>query len=137
MNAAEHAAALERIAVLCAVDPALGTPEGEELDALVTEVMDYEAKHFPFPQEAPPSAGRVRAVEFAIRFAMRLTATRVLNVMAQLEAFYTLPEAVLWFELPQATLEGKRPIDLIASGHGADMERVAAVLDRLRDGAHL
>jgi HTH-type transcriptional regulator / antitoxin HigA len=39
--------ALLEIAVLMASEPAPGTPEGDRLDALVTLLQAYEARHFP------------------------------------------------------------------------------------------
>lgn len=42
---ADYKAALKEISALMETDPALGTPEGDRLDTLVTLVQAYEAKH--------------------------------------------------------------------------------------------
>ncbi len=44
-NGADYKTALKDIAGLMALDPVLGTPEGDRLDVLVTLVHAYEAKH--------------------------------------------------------------------------------------------
>jgi HTH-type transcriptional regulator/antitoxin HigA len=54
----DHDAALERIDALMSAKP--GTPEGDELDVLVTLVDAYEAKHFPMDAPDPVSAIRFR-----------------------------------------------------------------------------
>ncbi len=46
---AEHREALREIEALMRDDPAPGTPAGERLAALVTQVEAYERTHFPFP----------------------------------------------------------------------------------------
>ena len=46
---AEHRESLREIEVLMRADPAPGTPAGERLAALVTQVEAYERTHFPFP----------------------------------------------------------------------------------------
>jgi HTH-type transcriptional regulator/antitoxin HigA len=43
----DHRDALLEVATLMASDPALGTPEGDRLDVLVTLIQDYETRHFP------------------------------------------------------------------------------------------
>jgi len=55
---ADHAAALERIEELFSAKP--GTPEGDELDLLVTLVELYEEKHFPIDLPSPLEAIRFR-----------------------------------------------------------------------------
>ena len=44
---ADYQAALKDISRLIALDPVLGTPEGDRLDALATLVQACEAKHYP------------------------------------------------------------------------------------------
>ena len=46
-NEQEHAAALEAIERLFEAEP--GTPEGAELDELITLVEEYEDIHYPMP----------------------------------------------------------------------------------------
>tara|TARA_E500000305_G_scaffold110989_2_gene120915 strand:+ start:1438 stop:1647 length:210 start_codon:yes stop_codon:yes gene_type:complete len=53
---ADHAAALARIDAL--MDAAPDSPEGDELDVLVTLVEAWEAKHVPLPAADPVSAIR-------------------------------------------------------------------------------
>ena len=55
---ADHAAALARIEELFSAKP--GTPEGDELDLLVTLVELYEEKHFPMDLPSPVDAIRFR-----------------------------------------------------------------------------
>ncbi len=43
----DYQAALGEVAALMGLDPAPGTPEGDRLDALVTLLQAYEARHFP------------------------------------------------------------------------------------------
>lgn len=43
----EYDRALERIEVLMDLDPAEGSPEGNELTALVDQVLEYEMQWFP------------------------------------------------------------------------------------------
>lgn len=45
---ADYQAALKKIEKLMGAQP--GTPEGDQLDVLVTLVEAYEAKHFPIPE---------------------------------------------------------------------------------------
>jgi len=54
----DHAAALRRIEALMDAHP--GTPEGDELDVLVTLVEAYEDKHFPIDDPDPIAAIRFR-----------------------------------------------------------------------------
>jgi HTH-type transcriptional regulator/antitoxin HigA len=53
---ADYTAALKEIALLMEADPALGTPEGDRLDVLVTLVQAFESRHYvidlPDPIEA-------------------------------------------------------------------------------------
>jgi HTH-type transcriptional regulator/antitoxin HigA len=44
-SAADHAAALQEIALLMSAE--MGTPDGDRLDVLATLVEAYEVKHFP------------------------------------------------------------------------------------------
>ncbi len=57
-TAADHAAALARIEGLFAAKP--GTPDGDELDLLITLVELYEEKHFPINLPDPVEAIRFR-----------------------------------------------------------------------------
>jgi HTH-type transcriptional regulator/antitoxin HigA len=43
----DHKDALLEVATLMTSDPALGTPEGDRLDVLVTWIQDHETRHFP------------------------------------------------------------------------------------------
>jgi antitoxin component HigA of HigAB toxin-antitoxin module len=43
----EYHVALERINELAKLDPAIDTPEGNELEELVGTVITYERAHFP------------------------------------------------------------------------------------------
>jgi antitoxin component HigA of HigAB toxin-antitoxin module len=43
----EHAAALARVLVLMKSDPAVDSPEGEELDRLARLVEEYEMRRWP------------------------------------------------------------------------------------------
>lgn len=53
---ADYKAALKEVAALMESDPALGTPDGDRLDVLVTLVQAFEARHYainlPDPIEA-------------------------------------------------------------------------------------
>jgi len=49
---ADYQAALKEIEKLMGTQP--GTPEGDQLDVLVTLVEAYEAKHFPIPEPDDP-----------------------------------------------------------------------------------
>ena len=49
MNQQEYEAALARIERLIDSDPPFDSPEGAELDALVSEVVVYEKQMFPLP----------------------------------------------------------------------------------------
>ena len=62
-NEADYDAALARIDVLFGAEP--GTPEGAELDRLVTLVSDYEDIHYPIPEpvKAPDENELVRGYE--------------------------------------------------------------------------
>lgn len=59
-NEADYQAALKDIAQLMALDPDLGTPEGDRLDVLVTLVQAYEAKHYPMESPDPIEAIKFR-----------------------------------------------------------------------------
>lgn len=43
---ADYRAVLKEISTLMGKDPDGGTPDGDRLNALVTLVQDYEAKHY-------------------------------------------------------------------------------------------
>ena len=53
---ADYKAALKDVSALMESDPALGTPDGDRLDVLVTLVQAFEARHYsidlPDPIEA-------------------------------------------------------------------------------------
>ncbi len=61
----DHAAALKRIEELMNAKP--GTPEGDELDILVTLVDAYESEHFPIDPPDPVSAIRFRMEQMGLR----------------------------------------------------------------------
>lgn len=44
-NEEEYAAAMLEIEPYFAIDPELGTPEGDRLDALAARIEEYEASH--------------------------------------------------------------------------------------------
>lgn len=52
---ADYQAALKAVSALVDMDPASGTPEGDELEILAILVEKYEAEHFPM---AAPQADR-------------------------------------------------------------------------------
>ncbi|MDB5902092.1 MAG: uncharacterized protein JWM26_970 [Betaproteobacteria bacterium] len=56
---AEHQVYLAEVERLAALDPGLGTPEGDRLELLAKLVEDYEKERFPF---ARPSA--IEAIKF-------------------------------------------------------------------------
>ena len=56
----DYKTTLEEISTLMASDPALGTPEGDRLDILVTLVQAYEAKHVPVGAPDPVEAIKFR-----------------------------------------------------------------------------
>jgi HTH-type transcriptional regulator/antitoxin HigA len=57
---ADYEAALKAISALVDLDPAPGTPQGDELELLVILVERYEAEHFPI-KEACGSRKRISA----------------------------------------------------------------------------
>ena len=57
---ADYKATLQEISTLMDFDPALGTPEGDRLDILVTLVQAYEAKHVPITPPDPVEAIKFR-----------------------------------------------------------------------------
>jgi HTH-type transcriptional regulator / antitoxin HigA len=57
---ADHVAALREIAALMAVDPVLGTPEGDKLDVMATLVEAYERQHIPIEAADPVEAIKFR-----------------------------------------------------------------------------
>ncbi len=60
----DYDAALTRIDVLMNAEPA--TPEGDELDILVTLVEAYEAKHYPIPTCDPVEAIKFRMEQMGL-----------------------------------------------------------------------
>jgi hypothetical protein len=50
----EYRAALKEVSPLVDLDPKRGTPEGVRLDALVTAIEAYEAKHYPHDPDLTP-----------------------------------------------------------------------------------
>jgi HTH-type transcriptional regulator/antitoxin HigA len=57
---ADYQAALKDISRLMALDPVLGTPEGDRLDVLATLLQAYEAKHYPMESPDPIEAIKFR-----------------------------------------------------------------------------
>jgi HTH-type transcriptional regulator/antitoxin HigA len=57
---ADYNATLKQISKLMAADPALGTPDGDRLDVLVTLVQAYETRHHPMDPPDPIEAIRFR-----------------------------------------------------------------------------
>lgn len=49
----DYRAALADIVALMESDPAPGTPEGDRLDILATQVQAYESRHFPIDAPEP------------------------------------------------------------------------------------
>ena len=60
----DYDAALKRIDQL--MNAELGTPEGDELDILVTLVEAYEAKHYPIPSCDPIEAIKFRMEQMGL-----------------------------------------------------------------------
>lgn len=56
----DYRAALKRVSTLVDVDPAVGTPEGDELDILATLVQAHEARQFPMALADPIEAIKFR-----------------------------------------------------------------------------
>jgi len=59
-NEADYKTALKDISRLMALDPVLGTPEGDRLDVLATLVQAYEAKHYSMESPDPIEAIKFR-----------------------------------------------------------------------------
>jgi HTH-type transcriptional regulator / antitoxin HigA len=57
---ADYKATLKEISALMALDPKLGTPQGDRLDILATLVQAYEAKHLPITSPDPVEAIKFR-----------------------------------------------------------------------------
>jgi HTH-type transcriptional regulator/antitoxin HigA len=57
---ADHKAALKEVAALMDRDPALGTPDGDRLDVLVTLIQVFEARHFAIDLPDPIEAIKFR-----------------------------------------------------------------------------
>jgi len=57
---AEHSAAMERLSALMDADPALGSPESDELELLAHLIESYEAKAHPISLPDPIDAIRFR-----------------------------------------------------------------------------
>lgn len=116
----EYHDAVRRIFDLMVDDPAANTPEGEELARLTAAVERFESERFPIS---------------CCAFASKDCAARLLALLRQLGAIYDLEGAAQWCETPQPLLDGQRPVDMLVSDKGA--AEVAAVVARLRDGAHI
>lgn len=116
----EYHEAVRRIFHLMVDDPPANTPEGEELARLAAAVERFEAERFPIS---------------CCAFAAKDCATRLLALLRELGHLYDLEGAALWCETPQPLLDGRRPVDMLVSEKGA--ADVAAVVARLRDGAHI
>ena len=57
---ADYEAALKAVSALVDMDPAPGTPEGDELEILAILVEKYEAEHFPIAAPNPIDAIKFR-----------------------------------------------------------------------------
>lgn len=57
---ADYKAALKEVAALMESDPALGTPDGDRLDVLVTLVQVFEARHYAIDLPDPIEAIKFR-----------------------------------------------------------------------------
>ena len=57
---ADYKTALQDVSALMALDPDLGTPEGDRLDVLATLVQAYEVKHYPIGSPDPIEAIKFR-----------------------------------------------------------------------------
>ena len=57
---ADYKTALQDVSALMALDPDLGTPEGDRLDVLATLVQVYEVKHYPIGSPDPIEAIKFR-----------------------------------------------------------------------------
>ena len=57
---ADYQAALKAVSALVDMDPASGTPEGDELEILAILVEKYEAEHFPMAAPNPIDAIKYR-----------------------------------------------------------------------------
>ncbi|MBU6486299.1 MAG: transcriptional regulator [Burkholderiales bacterium] len=57
---ADYEAALKAVSALVDMDPAPGTPEGDELEILAILVEKYEAEHFPMAAPNPIDAIKYR-----------------------------------------------------------------------------
>jgi len=57
---ADHKAALKEVAALMDRDPALGSPDGDRLDVLVTLIQVFEARHFAIDLPDPIEAIKFR-----------------------------------------------------------------------------
>lgn len=57
---ADYKAALKEVAALMESDPALGTPDGDRLDVLVTLVQAFEARHYSIDLPDPIEAIKFR-----------------------------------------------------------------------------
>jgi uncharacterized protein (DUF2384 family) len=102
------------------IDPVLGTPEGIELNRLVTAVEQFERERYPIS---------------CCAFAAKMCAARALNLFRQLGDVYDIEGAVHWCESPQPLLDSQRPIDMLATDSGT--AAVFEVVARLRDGVYL
>jgi HTH-type transcriptional regulator/antitoxin HigA len=57
---ADYKAALKEVSALMESDPALGTPDGDRLDVLVTLVQAFEARHYAIDLPDPIEAIKFR-----------------------------------------------------------------------------
>ena len=57
---ADYKTALKEVAVLMESDPALGTPDGDRLDVLVTLIQAFEARHYAIDLPDPIEAIKFR-----------------------------------------------------------------------------
>jgi len=64
---ADHRAALQEISRLMESDPALGTPDGDRLDILVTLVQAFETTHYPIDPPDPIEAIKFRMEQAGLK----------------------------------------------------------------------
>jgi hypothetical protein len=61
MNDAEYEVAFAELERIMETNPALGSPEGERLDFLTSQIVAYERTRFPLPEPTPEEAAAFRA----------------------------------------------------------------------------
>ncbi|RYG58121.1 MAG: transcriptional regulator [Alphaproteobacteria bacterium] len=91
---ADYRAALANVSTLMDLDPDLGTPEGDQLDVLVTLVQAYESKHYPIEAPSPVEA---------IKFRMDQAGLTVADMVPYIGPRHRVYEV----------LNGKRPVTML------------------------